>query len=322
MPVSEVGRLTYNECAPLSLLRFPPVLLRAPPTLLLLLALHAAAFAQTPADGPSSAPAVDLPEYFEERPKWEFAIGATALNVPDYRGSDEQRNYLLPFPAFAYRGEVLKADRDGVRAEFLRTDRVKFDISLNAGPPAKSDENAARSGMPDIDPTIEVGPMLKVLLAASDDRNHALSLRVPVRAVISVPDFDNRGWVFVPYLNYDIFNLFDQKWFELGASVGVIYGSEKFHDYYYQVDPQYVTPARPAYDATAGYSGTQFTVALSKRFESFYIGGFARYENLSSAVFADSPLVRKDHSFMAGVVVTWIFAKSSEMVRVPLDVLR
>jgi outer membrane scaffolding protein for murein synthesis (MipA/OmpV family) len=278
--------------------------------------------ALAPGYADSTVPAIELPAYYEERPKWELAIGATAITIPDYRGSDEQSYYLLPFPAVAYRGEILKADRDGVRAEFLHTDRVKFDISLNAGPPAKSDENAARAGMPDIDPTIELGPMLKVLLAASDNRNHALSVRIPVRAVISVPDFDNRGWVFVPYLNYDIFNVFGQKWLEFGASVGVIYGSEKFHDYYFQVDPQYATPTRPAYDAKAGYSGTQFTVTLSKRFESFYIGGYARYENLSGTAFEDSPLVRQDHLFLAGVVVTWIFAKSSEMVRVPLDVLR
>lgn len=292
------------------------------PLLLFFFGWHVTGHAETHGKTPAAAPVVELPKYFEERPKWELAIGATAISIPDYRGSDEQSYYLLPFPAIAYRGDVLKADRDGVRAEFLHTDRVKFDISLNAGPPAKSEENAARSGMPDIDPTIELGPMLKVLLAASDDRNHALSVRVPVRAVISVPDFDNRGWVFVPYLNYDIFNVFGQKWLEFGASVGVIYGSEKFHDYYYQVDPQYATPSRPAYDAKAGYSGTQFTLTLSKRFESYYVGGYVRYENLSGTAFEDSPLLRQDRSFLAGVVVTWIFAKSGEMVKVPLDPLR
>jgi len=290
--------------------------------LLALLGVFPLCHAETPKEDQAAKPDSSLPEYYEERPKWELAIGATALSIPDYRGSDQRSNYLLPLPAFAYRGDILKADRDGVRAEFLRTDRIKFDISLNAGPPAKSDQNDARAGMPDIDPTIEAGPMVKVLLAASDDRNHALSVRVPVRAVISVPGFDYRGWVFVPYLNYDIFNLFGQERLEFGAAAGIVYGSEQFHDYYYQVDPQYATPTRPAYDAKAGYSGTQFTVTLSKRFESFWVGGFARYENLSGAVFADSPLVRQDHSFMAGVAVTWIFARSREMVRVPLDVLR
>ena len=302
--------------------RQSPVLRRILFPLLLIIGVNATGHAETPAEGPAAEPVTRAPEYFEERPKWELAIGATALNIPDYRGSDEQRNYLLPFPAFSYHGDIVKADRYGVRAEFLRTDRVKFDISLNAGPPAKSSENAARTGMPDIDPTIEAGPMVKILLAASDDRNHALSLRVPVRAVISVPGFDYRGWVFVPYLNYDIFNLFGHKGLELGTSAGIIYGDEKFHDYYYQVAPEYATPTRPSYDAKAGYSGTQFTVTLGKRFESFWVGGFARYENLSGAVFVDSPLVRKEHSFMAGVAMTWIFAKSSEMVRVPLDVLR
>src|SRR5205814_1168797 len=31
-------------------------------------------------------------------PKWELGLGATAFSLPDYRGSDERRGYLYPFP--------------------------------------------------------------------------------------------------------------------------------------------------------------------------------------------------------------------------------
>ena len=49
-----------------------------------------------------------------ERPLWEAGLGVTALSFPDYRGSDHQRGYLLPLPYLIYRGQVFRADRDGV----------------------------------------------------------------------------------------------------------------------------------------------------------------------------------------------------------------
>ena len=49
-------------------------------------------------------------------PLWELGGGATALHIPDYRGSEEIRNYVFPIPWVVYRGEILRADRDGVRA--------------------------------------------------------------------------------------------------------------------------------------------------------------------------------------------------------------
>jgi len=54
------------------------------------------------------AGAIVLPAHAELRPEWEFGIGATAFTFPDYRGSDESRGYLLPFPYLIYRGDVLR----------------------------------------------------------------------------------------------------------------------------------------------------------------------------------------------------------------------
>jgi MipA family protein len=34
----------------------------------------------------------------EEKPLWELGVGLALLRLPDYRGSDESRYYLLPFP--------------------------------------------------------------------------------------------------------------------------------------------------------------------------------------------------------------------------------
>src|SRR3990170_1134091 len=88
---------------------------------------------------------------------------------------------LLPLPYIQYRGDVFRIDREGAHGDLFRSDRLKLDISLNAGPPAKSGRNGARSGMPDIDPTVEAGPSLYVFLARNETRDRSWSLRLPRR---------------------------------------------------------------------------------------------------------------------------------------------
>jgi outer membrane protein len=40
----------------------------------------------------------------EEKPLWEIGVGLAVLQMPDYRGSDKYRGYLLPYPYLVYRG--------------------------------------------------------------------------------------------------------------------------------------------------------------------------------------------------------------------------
>jgi hypothetical protein len=68
-------------------------------------------------------------------PLWEVGVGVVALDLADYPGADERTNYVLPLPFFAYRGDVFKVDRDGVRGLFFKTDAVELDVSLNASVP-------------------------------------------------------------------------------------------------------------------------------------------------------------------------------------------
>jgi outer membrane scaffolding protein for murein synthesis (MipA/OmpV family) len=67
-----------------------------------------------------------------DKPLWEFGLGVSAVTFPDYRGSERQRAYLLPLPYLVYRGEILKADRNGLRGVFFDSDRVEFNLSLSA----------------------------------------------------------------------------------------------------------------------------------------------------------------------------------------------
>jgi outer membrane scaffolding protein for murein synthesis (MipA/OmpV family) len=248
-----------------------------------------------------------------ELPLWEAGIGVFPSSYPAYRGSDDQQYYLLPFPYLVYRGEYLKIDRDGMRARLFDTDRVEINISVNGAVPVKSDDSDARSGMPDLDPTFEIGPSLNVVLARPS-RKHTLKLKLPVRSVIAT-DFsstEQAGWIFNPHLNLDNKDVFG-GW-NAGLSLGPLFGNRKYHAYYYEVPSKYATASRPAYSASGGYSGTLAVASLSRRFNHVWMGGFIRYDNLSGAVFDDSPLVETDHSTMAGFAVAWIFKKSSKVV--------
>lgn len=254
----------------------------------------------------------------EGKPLWELGFGVAGLVSPDYRGSNESRNYLLPLPYIIYRGDIIKIDRGGIYSRLFESDRIKLDLSADAGVPVDSAKNSARQDMPDLHTAIEVGPSLEVCLIANCRGDHAWQFRLPIRAVF-MTDFasiDSRGGVMNPHLNYDIRNIGSSGGWEAGFSFGPLYATERNHGYYYDVAPAYATPSRPAFDAKGGYSGTRLTFAASRRFRHVWFGAFARYDDLSGAAFEDSPLVRIRRSFMAGFGVAWIFAESAERVEV------
>jgi MipA family protein len=254
----------------------------------------------------------------QEEPLWEVGIGAAVTTLPDYRGADEGKTYLLPIPYFTYNGERLRIDRRGAHGDLIQKNNVWLDVSVNLGPPAKSDENQARNGMPDLDPTLEFGPSLRWLWWMSEDRDSTLTLYLPLRSVLAT-DFSHSqsiGWVFAPHVTYDVQNFGPGGGWNFGVSLGPLYATEKYHDYYYQVSPEFATATRPAYDAEGGYSGLRATLSLSKRFPKFWVGGFVRYDDLHNVAFEDSPLMRKESSLMAGVGISWIFARSKETVPV------
>jgi outer membrane protein len=249
--------------------------------------------------------------YAEEEPPplWEVGAGVAVTSFPDYRGSDEGHTYILPIPYLVYQGKYFKVDRQGARGNLARSDNFQLDVSASIGPPASSEENSARSGMPDLDATLELGPSLRWRLYQGGDGKGSLTAHFPIRTVV-VTDFsyvDNIGWFFSPQLSYDSVILGGWKF---GVSAGPVYAAQRFHEYYYEVRPQFATPTRPAYDVRGGYSGFRTTLTTSRRFDRWWVGAFVRYDNLSGAVFEDSPLMRTDHSVVAGVALSRIFYSS------------
>ena len=247
------------------------------------------------------------------RPVWELGVGLAGLRLPDYRGSDQSRGYLLPLPYIVYRGTWLKADRGGARALLLDTDRVKVDVSVAASTPTRSKDNAARAGMPNLAATGEIGPNLNITLARSTAERWKLDLRLPLRAAVSVqrsPGFV--GTTFSPNLNLDIAGL-GGGW-NLGLLTGPLFADRKYHERFYGVDAAYATVDRPAYRARGGYAGWQALAATSRRFGNTWVGAFLRFDNLRGASFDDSPLVRRNSVITLGFGVSYILATSTDMV--------
>ncbi|MFO1433505.1 MAG: MipA/OmpV family protein [Candidatus Competibacteraceae bacterium] len=250
----------------------------------------------------------------EPYPLWELGIGIGGLTLPDYRGSDEQRYLVFPIPYLVYRGEVLKVDRERIRGLLFKTERLELNFSLNGSPPVKSKNNKAREGMPNLDPTLEFGPQLNVLLW-EDRPDYKLTFQLPLRKVIATDlrSAHNAGLISNPILNLDIKNIGQPGW-NLGLSGGPVFANRTYHQYSYGVPAAYETAERPAYNASGGYSGTQVTLALSKRFPDFWTGAFIRVYDLHGTAFDNSPLLERHRSFMAGIGVAWIFSRSDTKV--------
>ena len=253
-----------------------------------------------------------------DEPLWEAGIGAAALRFPDYRGSEQSHTYGLPAPYFVYRGEIFKADRHGLRGTLFNSDWIDLNLSVAASLPVDSSKNRAREGMTDLKPSVEIGPSLDLTLWRAADRGAKVDLRLPLRGAVTV-ESDPRfiGGQFFPHLNIDIHDPLGFGGWNLGMLVGPVFTDKRHNHYFYSVPAQYATAERPAYETDGGFAGTEFIVAISKRFPRFWVGGFARYDTLRGAKFESSPLVTSKRYFAAGIGVSWIFGQSSQ--RVPVN---
>jgi len=253
------------------------------------------------------------------RPLWEVGAGGFAGWIPDYPAAGQNTVRALAVPYVVYRGDILRVggeeNRGAVSGRFLNTDKYEFDITLSAAFPVDSGSNNARRDMPDLDFLFGIGPQL--IFKLINEPAERLNFNLQARAVYST-DFssvDGQGYVFNPKLSYTRENITDMN-LKVSTSVGPIFATEKLMDYFYTVDPEFVTPTRPAYDADAGYLGTNLTFGVSKRFNSrFRLIAGTRLGIHNGATNDDSPLFRDKLNVGVFTAFAWTFAQSSEPAR-------
>lgn len=251
-----------------------------------------------------------------ELPRWEAGISLVSLYAPDYRGADQMRGFVFPLPYLIYRGEWLRADRDGVRAEFLQYEDIQFNFSASFGLPADSDHSDARRGMPDINWVLEIGPAMNVNLARWSGGQTELDLRLPVRAAVAL---DNEpvyvGAVFAPNLLATFRNVRWAEGAQLRVSTGPLWATGEYHRFYYGIEPAFATDTRTAYRPEGGYSGWNFSASAVKFVGNWRLFGLAGVSLLNGAVFEDSPLLRKRANWSVGAGVAYVFFQATETVR-------
>ncbi|CAH0290209.1 MipA/OmpV family protein [Roseomonas sp. CECT 9278] len=253
---------------------------------------------------------VALPAQAQQLPVFEAGIAGGGGFLPAYPASDQNRWRGLAVPYIIYRGNVFRADDGGLRARTSLADGIELSVSASGGVNASSDDVTARQGMPDLEWLGELGPNLRFTLWRGEDEAapQRIVLDTPIRAVFST-DWSSvsfRGFTFAPDIAYEHMH-FLSPFARLRISAGVVFGTDRYADYFYDVAPQFARPDRPAYNAQAGYIGSRLSVSyrlpLSERF-SVVAGG--RVENFSGATNADSPLFRNEWNFsvVAGFAVS------------------
>jgi outer membrane scaffolding protein for murein synthesis (MipA/OmpV family) len=242
-------------------------------------------------------------------PLWEVGLFGGAAATPAYPGAEDHSTRALVLPLLIYRGKVLRADRSGIGARLINTDRVELDLGFALSLPARSDDVAARAGMPDLNSLLEFGPRLKVLLAEPSSTSRVrleLPLRVPVELASGFP---RQGLVFEPRV---VFEAGDKTGTWQGeVNLGAVFGNARLNQYFYEVAPQYANAARPAYQATGGLMMTRLGLSLSRRLSpDWRVFGFTRYDNYTHAANRDSPLFRQNSGLSVGAGFTWTAYRS------------
>ena len=247
---------------------------------------------------------------YADKAEWELGVGLAALDIPFYPGSSQSKTYIFPVPYFLYRSERLEID-NGIDATLFKTPGIRFNISADLGVPVNSTDSEARAGMPDLDLVIQLGPSLEITLAGGRFKPDHFRLELPVRAAIAT-DFgsaESIGWTFEPRLTYETRRPYKTGFANL-ISAGLRFSTEELHGYYYDVEPAFVTPARPEFETQGGYSGLFIDYIANWRSEDFILWALLRYQNLEGAAFEDSPLVEQKDYLMLGVGLTWVFARN------------
>ncbi|MGB5407020.1 MAG: MipA/OmpV family protein [Thiogranum sp.] len=254
------------------------------------------------------------------KPLWEFGVGAFSGWLPDYPAAGQNTVRTIAVPVPIYRGEIWRVggeeNRGAVSGRFINKDRYEFDVSLSGAFPVDSGSNNARRDMPDLDFLFGIGPQL-IFKLINEPGHRKLNLNLQARAVYST-DFssiDSRGYVFNPKLNYTRKHVTDLD-LKVFTSVGPIFATEKLMDYFYQVDPEFVTPTRPAYDADAGYLGSNMTLGVSKRFNNrFRLMLGTRLGIHTGATNDDSPLFKDELNVSVFSAFIWSIYQSEELAR-------
>ena len=253
-----------------------------------------------------------------DEPLWEAGFVTAAFSGPAYPAADDETTASFISPYVIYRGVIFSVGDEGAfRALAFANDRIELDLSLGASLPANSQDDADRTNMPDLDFLFEIGPQL-IWHAGRHDYGKwegLFDIKLRARSVISLADFDTKGFLFEPSFVYELQSK-THRHLSWQADLELLYGNQRLNRYFYEVAEAYDTPSRPLYAAEAGYIGAEIGLGLSYPVNDnlrFFIGG--NVELYDGAANQDSPLFKEDVAYSGGMVLVYSFYESQARVR-------
>jgi MipA family protein len=246
--------------------------------------------------------------------RWEIGFVGGGGSQQAYPGADENTRGARAIPYLIFRGERLRVDRGSISVRAVRTPTFELDIGTSGALGSSASDVKVREGMPDLGDLIELGPRLTWKLGEGAD-DWRWRVQLPLRGVFDIDDgFAYRGLTFEPEL--EVSRRVPGGW-RYTTSLSAIVGSERFNDLYYEVDPQFATPTRAAYDARAGLVTWRLAVSASRWLSpDWRVFAAARVDQIAGAANRASPLVRRDAGASVGVGVQWVFWRSQAQASV------
>ena len=256
------------------------------------------------------------PAHAKDEPLWEYGFGIGVLGYNDYRGAESSHVFPVPVPYLVYNGPLIKADKEGVRGALFSRPWVDLNLSFDATLPVSNDRT--RNGMTELKPTAEAGLQFDLHVWRSEDSRIKLVVRVPLREAFTFQAPPRSiGTTLTPGLKLKADDPWDYDGWEVRylhrapcsptAAITTI-----FIRYRRKTRPP---PARRI-RRRAAMPARNSLPTYHKRFPHYWFGAFVRYDNLSGAVFEDSPLVRQENYWSAGFAFAWMIGRSSTIVQV------
>jgi hypothetical protein len=241
-------------------------------------------------------------------PLWEFGLAAYGRYGPAYPASEDSQLDVIPLPYPIFRGKILRMGDDTdkpVRTHLFRRDRIKLDLDFGINFPANSNDIKVRTGMPDLDVLLEMGPELEFQFAP-EPFGGKMFLALQARGAASV-DGLNPDWRGAVYsAEFKFARPFQASEFILKLTPE--WASEDYMDFFYGVASAYATPERPGYQAGSGYLGTRLSLTLRHAItRQFDIVGGLRFGFYQGSANANSPLFTQDTTVGAMVALVWKF---------------
>lgn len=275
---------------------------------------------EKPVESAAGSTAAAVSERKLSKPRFEFGVAGAGLQVPAYPGSAVVSDRLLAAPWLIYRSDKLQVKDGGVELVAYESDNLTIDLGIGASLNADTSETPLRSGMPDLDYLLELGPRFNVPL--SDKTVDGIRTRwdwtSALRFALST-DFsrvDYRGPVVNTQLRYRVEGFNNNK-LSFNATATSTWLGDELMDYFYSVDEEFATPTRPQFDAESGFLSLGLSAGIGyKPIDNLNTFLGLGYTSLSGSRNDDSPLFEDESNPSVIFAVSWRIYKSKRMVQV------